>query len=148
MEYGKDLEQLMNELQGDKLEVEPPKTVYEPEQQEESEQPEEQSESSEEENESSFLDTKGLPELIVGVMDIFLSTLAVTWTKTDDKAPYKLDEDEKEQLIRAWDTYLKNKPEVKFKPETVLIMTTLIIYTPKAITAINARKQWKQAEEL
>lgn len=142
MEYGKDLDDLMEELRGDKLEIEPPKTVYTPEP--EDEESEEDVEEMEAEEEDGILrDLDGLPELIVGVMDVLLPNLAAAWTHSD-KYEYKLDEDEQRQLTKAWQIYLKNKQEVKMKPETILLITTLSIYAPKLITAVDKRKEYKR----
>lgn len=146
MEYGKDLERLMNELQGDKLQQEPPKTVLQPEIEEVEEEPEfVEAESAEpgydaDEEQPNIKDVSGLPELIVGIIDIFGATIAEVWTKTEDKSKYRLQEDEKSELVSAWKMYLKNSPQVQVSPSTMLLLTTAIIYTPKAIMAINERK--------
>ena len=146
MEYGKDLERLMNELQGDKLQQEPPKTVLQPEIEEVEEEPEFiEAESAEsgydaDEEQPNIKDVSGLPELIVGIIDIFGATIAEVWTKTEDKSKYRLQEDEKTELVNAWKMYLKNSPQVQVSPSTMLLLTTAIIYTPKAIMAINERK--------
>lgn len=146
MEYGKDLERLMNELQGDKLQQEPPKTVLQPEIEEVEEEPEfVEAESAEpgynaDDEQPNIKDVSGLPELIVGIIDIFGATIAEVWTKTEDKSKYRLQEDEKSELVSAWKMYLKNSPQVQVSPSTMLLLTTAIIYTPKAIMAINERK--------
>lgn len=146
MEYGKDLERLMNELQGDKLQQEPPKTVLQPEIEEVEEEPEfVEAESAEhgynaDDEQPNIKDVSGLPELIVGIIDIFGATIAEVWTKTEDKSKYRLQEDEKAELVSAWKMYLKNSPQVQVSPSTMLLMTTAIIYAPKAIMAINERK--------
>ena len=153
MEYGKDLEQLMNELSEDKLEYEPPKTVNAPEAEfeptgeaEYMEAEDIDGEAAEDNEEPNLKDVKGLPELIVGIIDIFAATVAEAWTKTDDKSKYRLDEDEKQQLIKAWELYLKNSEEVKISPSTMLLLTTGIIYTPRIIMAINERKEQRAAQ--
>lgn len=151
LDYGRDLEQLMDELSGDKLEYEPPKTVNEPEpefetQPDEPEYDEENLES-DSNDEPNLKDVKGLPELIVGIIDIFAATIAEAWTKTDDKSKYRLDEDEKEQLIKAWELYLKNSEEVKISPSTMLLLTTGIIYAPRIILAMNERKEQRMKQQ-
>ena len=158
MEYGKDLEQLFEELGAEKLEQEPPRTVLEPEAVEDepniNEYETEAGEFAdiEEDEEPNIKDLSGLPELIVGIIDIFAATVAEAWTQTNDKAKYRLQEDEKEELTKAWKLYLKNSPDVKISPSTMLLLTTGIIYTPKIIMAISERKErkereWQQQEE-
>ena len=159
MEYGKDLEQLFEELGADKLEQQPPRTVLEPEAVEdepninEHEAEVDEFADIEEDEEPNIKDLSGLPELIVGIIDIFAATIAEAWTQTDDKAKYRLQEDEKEELTKAWKLYLKNSPDVKISPSTMLLLTTVIIYAPKTIMAISERKErkereWQQQEEL
>lgn len=158
MEYGKDLEQLFEELGADKLEQQPPRTVLEPEAVEDepniNEYETEAGEFAdiEEDEEPNIKDLSGLPELIVGIIDIFAATIAEAWTQTDDKTKYRLQEDEKEELTKAWKLYLKNSPDVKISPSTMLLLTTVIIYAPKTIMAISERKErkereWQQQEE-
>ena len=159
MEYGKNLEQLFEELGAEKLEQEPPRTVLEPEAVEdepninEHETEVDEFADIEEDEEPNIKDLSGLPELIVGIIDIFAATVAEAWTQTDDKAKYRLQEDEKEELTKAWKLYLKNSPDVKISPSTMLLLTTVIIYAPKTIMAISERKErkereWQQQEEL
>lgn len=158
MEYGKDLEQLFEELGADKLEQQPPRTVLEPEAVEdepninEHEAEVDEFADIEEDEEPNIKDLSGLPELIVGIIDIFAATIAEAWTQTDDKTKYRLQEDEKEELTKAWKLYLKNSPDVKISPSTMLLLTTVIIYAPKTIMAISERKErkereWQQQEE-
>ena len=158
MEYGKDLEQLFEELGADKLEQQPPRTVLEPEAVEdepninEHEAEVDEFADIEEDEEPNIKDLSGLPELIVGIIDIFAATIAEAWTQTDDKTKYRLQEDEKEELVKAWKLYLKNSPDVKISPSTMLLLTTVIIYAPKTIMAISERKErkereWQQPEE-
>lgn len=158
MEYGKDLEQLFEELGAEKLEQQPPRTVLEPEAVEDepniNEYETEAGEFAdiEEDEEPNIKDLSGLPELIVGIIDIFAATVAEAWTQTDNKAKYRLQEDEKEELTKAWKLYLKNSPDVKISPSTMLLLTTVIIYAPKTIMAIGERKErkereWQQQEE-
>lgn len=159
MEYGKDLEQLFEELGADKIEQQPPRTVLEPEAVEdepninEHEAEVDEFADIEEDEEPNIKDLSGLPELIVGIIDIFAATIAEAWTQTDDKTKYRLQEDEKEELTKAWKLYLKNSPDVKISPSTMLLLTTVIIYAPKTIMAISERKErkereWQQQEEL
>lgn len=150
MEYGKDLEQLFEELGTDKLEQEPPRTVLEPEIVEDdatiNEHETENVEDYTDDETPNIKDLSGLPELIVGIIDIFAATVAEAWTKTEDKSKYRLQEDEKEELVKAWKLYLKNSPDVKISPSTMLLLTTGIIYTPKIIMAIGERKERKERE--
>lgn len=152
MEYGKDLEQLFEELGADKLEQEPPRTVLEPEAVEQDINEQEADveefadiEQESEDEEPNIKDLSGLPELIVGIIDIFAATIAEAWTKTEDKTKYRLQEDEKGELVKAWQLYLRNSPEVKISPSTMLLLTTVIIYAPKTIMAISERKERKEA---
>ena len=158
MDYGKDLEQLFEELGADKIEQQPPRTVLEPEAVEdepninEHEAEVDEFADIEEDEEPNIKDLSGLPELIVGIIDIFAATVAEAWTQTNDKAKYRLQEDEKEELVKAWKLYLKNSPDVKISPSTMLLLTTVIIYAPKTIMAISERKErkereWQQQEE-
>lgn len=158
MDYGKDLEQLFEELGAEKIEQQPPRTVLEPEAVEdepninEHEAEVDEFADIEEDEEPNIKDLSGLPELIVGIIDIFAATIAEAWTQTDDKAKYRLQEDEKEELTKAWKLYLKNSPDVKISPSTMLLLTTVIIYAPKTIMAISERKErkereWQQQEE-
>lgn len=159
MDYGKDLEQLFEELGAEKIEQQPPRTVLEPEAVEDepniNEYETEAGEFAdiEKDEEPNIKDLSGLPELIVGIIDIFAATVAEAWTQTNDKAKYRLQEDEKEELVKAWKLYLKNSPDVKISPSTMLLLTTVIIYAPKTIMAISERKErkereWQQQEEL
>lgn len=154
MEYGKDLERLMNELQGDKLQQEPPKTVLQPEIEEVEEEPEfVEAESAEpgynaDDEQPNIKDVSGLPELIVGIIDIFGAKIAEVWTKTEDKSKYRLEPDEKTELVKAWKMYLKNSPQTHVSPSTMLLMTTAIIYVPKAIMAIDERKTNLRSESI
>lgn len=149
MDYGKDLEQLFEELGADKLEQEPPRTVLEPEMLED-EEPINEYETDNvdvtDDDAPNIKDLSGLPDLIVGIIDIFAATVAEAWTKTEDKSKYCLQEDEKEELTKAWKLYLKNSPDVKISPSTMLLLTTGIIYTPKIIMAIGERKDRKERE--
>lgn len=153
MDYGKDLEQLFEELGAEKIEQQPPRTVLEPEAVEDepniNEYETEAGEFAdiEEDEEPNIKDLSGLPDLIVGIIDIFAATIAEAWTQTDDKAKYRLQEDEKEELTKAWKLYLKNSPDVKISPSTMLLLTTVIIYAPKTIMAIGERKERKEREE-
>ena len=158
MDYGKDLEQLFEELGAEKIEQQPPRTVLEPEAVEdepninEHEAEVDEFADIEEDEEPNIKDLSGLPELIVGIIDIFAATIAEAWTQTNDKAKYRLQEDEKEELVKAWKLYLKNSPDVKISPSTMLLLTTVIIYAPKTIMAISERKErkereWQQQEE-
>ncbi len=158
MEYGKNLEELFEELGAEKLEQEPPRTVLEPEAVEdepninEHEAEVDEFADIEEDEEPNIKDLSGWPELIVGIIDIFAATIAEAWTQTDDKTKYRLQEDEKEELTKAWKLYLKNSPDVKISPSTMLLLTTVIIYAPKTIMAISERKErkereWQQQEE-
>lgn len=149
MDYGKDLEQLFEELGADKLEQEPPRTVLEPEMLEDEEpinEYETENVDVTDDDAPNIKDLSGLPDLIVGIIDIFAATIAEAWTQTDDKAKYRLQEDEKEELVKAWKLYLKNSPDVKISPSTMLLLTTGIIYTPKIIMAIGERKDRKERE--
>lgn len=150
MDYGKDLEQLFEELGADKLEQEPPRTVLEPEMLEDeepiNEYETENVDVTDDDDAPNIKDLSGLPDLIVGIIDIFAATVAEAWTKTEDKSKYRLQEDEKEELTKAWKLYLKNSPDVKISPSTMLLLTTGIIYTPKIIMAIGERKDRKERE--
>ena len=153
MDYGKDLEQLFEELGTDKLEQEPPRTVLEPEMLEDEEpinEYETENVDVTDDDAPNIKDLSGLPDLIVGIIDIFAATVAEAWTKTEDKSKYRLQEDEKEELVKAWKMYLKNSPDVKISPSTMLLLTTGIIYIPKIIMAIGERndrkeREWQQA---
>ena len=150
MDYGKDLEQLFEELGADKLEQEPPRTVLEPEMLEDeepiNEYETENVDVTDDDDAPNIKDLSGLPDLIVGIIDIFAATVAEAWTKTEDKSKYRLQEDEKEELTKAWKLNLKNSPDVKISPSTMLLLTTGIIYTPKIIMAIGERKDRKERE--
>lgn len=149
MDYGKDLEQLFEELGADKLEQEPPRTVLEPEMLEDEEpinEYETENVDVTDDDAPNIKDLSGLPDLIVGIIDIFAATVAEAWTKTEDKSKYRLQDDEKEELVKAWKLYLKNSPDVKISPSTMLLLTTGIIYTPKIIMAIGERKDRKERE--
>lgn len=144
MEYGKSLDELMDELSGPKLEQAPPSTVLEPE--EEAPITDEltdidDAEDAEEEN--IITDLSSLPELIVDVINVFASTVAAAYSGTANKDKYRLEDEEKRSLEKAWKIYLKNTPDFKMKPSTMLAVTTAIIYLPKAIMAFQERKELK-----
>lgn len=149
------IEDLMQELGEEKLQQEPPKTVLLPEEEPTNEEVEEIfspiSDTGEEEKEEetktnseiNLADMQGLPNLIVSLMNFLAVRLAVTYTKTDNKDKYALDDEESQRLIEAWEVYLKNT-EYKASPSSMLLMTTAIIFTPKIIMAVNERKEIKQ----
>lgn len=141
MEYGKSLDELMDELSGPKLEQAPPSTVLEPEENPVTEEVEDIDDADEEGN--IINDLSALPELIVDVIDIFASTVAAAYTGTANKAKYRLEDDEKKSLEKAWKVYLQNTPDFKMQPSTMLLLTTAIIYLPKAVMAFNERKELK-----
>lgn len=156
LEYGKSIEDLMNELSGEKLHQEPPRTVLEPEAEPVEAYEEEfnanslglgADESEEVEEQPNIKDITGLPELIVGIIDIFAATIAEAWTQTADKSKYRLEADEKDELTKAWKMYLQNSEDVKISPSTMLLLTTVIIYSPKAIQAFNERKELKRQKQ-
>ena len=86
MDYGKDLEQLFEELGADKLEQEPPRTVLEPEMLEDEEPINEYEREivdvTDDDDAPNIKDLSGLPDLIVGIIDIFAANVAEAWTKT------------------------------------------------------------------
>lgn len=153
LEYGTSLEQLMNELTEDKLQQEPPRTVLEPEA-----EPVEAYEkefdtnplslgADEVEEQPNIKDIPNSPELIVDVIDIFVATIAKAWTQTADKSKYRLEADEKDKLTKVWKMYLQNSKNVKMSPSAMLLLTTVIIYSPKAIQAFNERKELKRQKQ-
>ena len=145
MEYGKSLDELMDELSGPKLEQAPPSTVLEPEETPPitDEVTDIDDEEEEEEEENIITDLSSLPELIVDVINVFASTVAAAYSGTANKDKYRLEEEEKKSLEKAWKIYLKNTPDFKMKPSTMLVVTTAIIYLPKAIMAFQERKELK-----
>lgn len=144
MEYGKSLDELMDELSGPKLEQAPPSTVLEPEEEAPiTDEVTDIDEVDEEEEENIITDLSSLPELIVDVINVFASTVAAAYSGTANKDKYRLEEEEKRSLEKAWKIYLKNTPDIKMKPSTMLVVTTAIIYLPKAIMAFQERKELK-----
>lgn len=144
MEYGKSLDELMDELSGPKLEQAPPSTVLEPEEEAPiTDEVADIDEVDEEEEENIITDLSSLPELIVDVINVFASTVAAAYSGTANKDKYLLEEEEKRSLEKAWKIYLKNTPDIKMKPSTMLVVTTAIIYLPKAIMAFQERKELK-----
>lgn len=144
MEYGKSLDELMDELSGPKLEQAPPSTVLEPEEEAPiTDEVTDIDEVDEEEEENIITDLSSLPELIVDVINVFASTVAAAYSGTANKDKYRLEEEEKRSLEKAWKIYLKNTPNIKMKPSTMLVVTTAIIYLPKAVMAFQERKELK-----
>lgn len=144
MEYGKSLDELMDELSGPKLEQAPPSTVLEPEEEAPiTDEVTDIDEVDEEEEENIITDLSSLPELIVDVINVFASTVAAAYSGTANKDKYRLEEEEKRSLEKAWKIYLKNTPDIKMKPSTMLVVTTAIIYLPKAVMAFQERKELK-----
>lgn len=144
MEYGKSLDELMDELSGPKLEQAPPSTVLEPEEEAPiTDEVTDIDEVDEEEEENIITDLSSLPELIVDIINVFASTVAAAYSGTANKDKYRLEEEEKRSLEKAWKIYLKNTPDIKMKPSTMLLLTTAIIYLPKAVMAFNERKELK-----
>lgn len=144
MEYGKSLDELMDELSGPKLEQAPPSTVLEPEEEAPiTDEVTDIDEVDEEEEENIITDLSSLPELIVDVINVFASTVAAAYSGTANKDKYRLEEEEKRSLEKAWKIYLKNTPDIKMKPSTMLGVTTAIIYLPKAVMAFQERKELK-----
>lgn len=149
------IEDLMQELGEAKLQQEPPKTVLIPEEEPTNEEVEEvfspleadeqqgEEETAEKQTEINLADMKGLPNLIVSLMNFLAVRLAVAYTKTEEKDKYALDDEESQRLIEAWEVYLQNT-EYKSSPSSMLLLTTAIIFTPKIIMAVNERKEIKQ----
>lgn len=149
------IEDILNELGEEKLQQEPPKTVLIPEEEPANEEVEEvfspleadeqqgEEETAEKQTEINLADMKGLPNLIVSLMNFLAVRLAVAYTKTEEKDKYALDDEESQRLIEAWEVYLQNT-EYKSSPSSMLLLTTAIIFTPKIIMAVNERKEIKQ----
>lgn len=149
------IEDILNELGEEKLQQEPPKTVLIPEEEPTNEEVEEvfspleadeqqgEEETAEKQTEINLADMKGLPNLIVSLMNFLAVRLAVAYTKTEEKDKYALDDEESQRLIEAWEVYLQNT-EYKSSPSSMLLLTTAIIFTPKIIMAVNERKEIKQ----
>ena len=149
------IEDILNELGEEKLQQEPPKTVLIPEEEPTNEKVEEvfspleadeqqgEEETAEKQTEINLADMKGLPNLIVSLMNFLAVRLAVAYTKTEEKDKYALDDEESQRLIEAWEVYLQNT-EYKSSPSSMLLLTTAIIFTPKIIMAVNERKEIKQ----
>lgn len=149
------IEDLMQELGEEKLQQEPPKTVLLPEEEPTNEEVEDvfspleadeqqgEEETAEKQTEINLADMKGLPNLIVSLMNFLAVRLAVAYTKTEEKDKYALDDEESQRLIEAWEVYLQNT-EYKSSPSSMLLLTTAIIFTPKIIMAVNERKEIKQ----
>lgn len=149
------IEDILNELGEEKLQQEPPKTVLIPEEEPPNEEVEEvfspleadeqqgEEETAEKQTEINLADMKGLPNLIVSLMNFLAVRLAVAYTKTEEKDKYALDDEESQRLIEAWEVYLQNT-EYKSSPSSMLLLTTAIIFTPKIIMAVNERKEIKQ----
>lgn len=149
------IEDILNELGEEKLQQEPPKTVLIPEEEPTNEEVEEvfsplkadeqqgEEETVEKQTEINLADMKGLPNLIVSLMNFLAVRLAVAYTKTEEKDKYALDDEESQRLIEAWEVYLQNT-EYKSSPSSMLLLTTAIIFTPKIIMAVNERKEIKQ----
>lgn len=149
------LDSLKEEMRGEKLYQEPPKTVLQPEVEEITDEDCDKvfspySEEQEEENEQtgvSLVDFEELPEFIVGLIDVFASSLAEIWTKTENREQYELTEAEKAQLVLAWKMYLQTTRKFDVSPSTLLIITTLSIYSPKFMLAMSERKERKLQEQ-
>lgn len=149
------IEDILNELGEEKLQQEPPKTVLIPEEEPTNEEVEKvfspletdeqqgEEETVEKQTEINLADMKGLPNLIVSLMNFLAVRLAVAYTKTEEKDKYALDDEESQRLIEAWEVYLQNT-EYKSSPSSMLLLTTAIIFTPKIIMAVNERKEIKQ----
>lgn len=149
------IEDILNELGEEKLQQEPPKTVLIPEEEPTNEEVEQvfspleadeqqgEEETAEKQTEINLADMKGLPNLIVSLMNFLAVRLAVAYTKTEEKDKYALDDEESQRLIEAWEVYLQNT-EYKSSPSSMLLLTTAIIFTPKIIMAVNERKEIKQ----
>lgn len=149
------IEDILNELGEEKLQQEPPKTVLIPEEEPtneevdkvfsplEADEQQGEEETTEKQTEINLADMKGLPNLIVSLMNFLAVRLAVAYTKTEEKDKYALDDEESQRLIEAWEVYLQNT-EYKSSPSSMLLLTTAIIFTPKIIMAVNERKEIKQ----
>lgn len=149
------LDSLKEEMRGEKLYQEPPKTVLQPEVEEISDEDCDKvfspySEEQKEENEQtgvSLVKFEELPEFIVGLIDAFASSLAEIWTKTENKEQYELTEAEKAQLVLAWKMYLQTTRKFDVSPSTLLIIAMLSIYSPKFMLAMSERKERKLQEQ-
>lgn len=142
MEYGKSLTTLLEEMDVPKEEMTRP--AEEPAEEETTfENPIDTEQQSQEDEEPAKIinDIPNLSELLVGLIDMGFSSVAQSISKEEDKEKYRLDQEEKEQSIKAWKLYLKHTPDFKMSPSTVLILTIAIIYLPKTLTIMSDKKE-------
>lgn len=144
LEYGKSLSDLLDQISEDKEEMqqqEQPNIEAEQEQENYNDVPEI------EESENIINDIPNLADLIVGLIDIGFNAIATSYTKNDDKNKYRLEDDEQKQLIKAWKLYLKNTPDFKMSPSSVLLLSMGIVYAPKVITIFQDKKKMELERE-
>ncbi len=141
LEYDKNLAQLLDEMKPEKEEMEAPPAPEE----EISNELDEKTENKPTENIINNL--PNIASIIVGWVDMGFASIASAISKTDNRAKYKLEKEDKDELIKAWKVYLQNTPDIKMSPSTLLIITMGIIYIPKAIVVWNDKKSTELEKE-
>lgn len=143
LDYDKNLSDLLDQISQDKEEMQQPTNINvesEIEQGQNINENEPIQEEPEEPEENIITDIPNLADLIVGLIDIGFNAIATSYTKNEDKTKYRLEDEEQTQLIKAWKLYLKNTPDFKMSPSSVLILSLGIVYAPKVITIFQDKK--------
>jgi len=144
LNYDSSLTDLLNQISEDKEEMQQPeKPNIEVEENEFAEDYQEPIE----EPENIITDIPNLADLIVGLIDIGFNAIATSFTKNEDKNKYRLEQEEQTQLLKVWKLYLKNTPDFKMSPSSVLILSMGIVYAPKVITIFQDKKNNQLEQE-
>lgn len=131
---------LLDELQSERLYIEPTPL---PEEERDYSEIEEESNSSmtelEPDNNPLNLRSKELATLLVSLVDVGGAVALGFLSKTKERVKYRLDDDEIRTLENAMKTYL-DSTNVKMSPKTLLISSLAVIYGPRAIDAVAERR--------
>lgn len=81
-----------------------------------------------------------MAQVIVGVMDVLVPVLVAFLIKGSNRETMQLNDEERQTLETAWNTYLGDK-QVQVSPGGALVMAMLTIYGAKVVEAISQKKQ-------
>lgn len=148
MKYGVSIADLIEELNQPKLYIDPPPV----EEQEQEPQVLESKQNTESENEpvseQPRIDMSGIAPLLTGIIDMACTAIVGAYALAENKTKYSMSNQEAQELEGALSFYFKNTPDFQMSPSTILTMTCLTIFAPKAITAFSERKENKEIKRL
>lgn len=147
LDYDKNLSDLLDQISEDREEMQQPENPNLENEVEQEKIIENNQSINDEPEENIITDIPNLADLIVGLIDIGFNAIATSYTKNEEKSKYRLEDEEQQQLIKAWKLYLKNTPDFKMSPSSVLILSMGIVYAPKVITIFQDKKNNELEQE-